>query len=64
MRNYVHAKHFINVFHNRETKETKNISHNPEKWSCDSVRWTFMAAFDLYWAKMRIMVLFKSFVKH
>ena len=36
--NHIHTTTSINLFHNRQTKETKKKSHNPEKWGCDYFR--------------------------
>ena len=35
---YVHAINCIILLIYRETKETKKIRQNPEKWGCDSFR--------------------------
>ena len=34
--NYIHAINLKNYFIRRETKETKKIRQNSEKWGCDS----------------------------
>ena len=47
---YMHAIMFINIFQTPrdETKATKKIRQNPEKWGCDSLRRMSMAAFHFY----------------